>query len=394
MSRTFNLLHRLSSNRILIYSDAVAYGGHEIMTTHIIRELLHATTHEIIVVHNWKNTRFKKNLEELVEIRPYKILPTKVQSYRLQGLICWLQWWDIFTLCRLLTTQAPDLVIASQGNVELGSKMLIAAKILKKTLISYIPRDEHLEHKKNWLWLLHVRRIVNRYIMRHLVTNYITITETFASKIRQINPYATVFVLKNMTDVPGAMKEIQPVDGQKSAEICLAVIGALTTLKNQEFILHVLYHYKDQYPFLAKVRLLIIGEGTEERHLKHLADKYGLTPQVQFIGWSDNIALLWDQINFLCIPSNLEGVPLVMLEAAAHSVAILANDIDGMHDFLPPEMRYRLNDYVDFLNKLDSLIMYHDVTGRLIKQNYDKLTQYSSDTFRSNLLSIIQSCTN
>ena len=83
-----------------------------------------------------------------------------------------------------------------------------------------------------------------------------------------------------------------------------------------------------------------------------------------------------------------------MLEAAAHSVAILASDIDGMHDFLPPEMRYRLNDDEDFLKKLDYLIKHHDVTKYLIKQNYDKLQQYSSDTFRSNLLSILKSCSN
>jgi glycosyltransferase involved in cell wall biosynthesis len=67
-----------------------------------------------------------------------------------------------------------------------------------------------------------------------------------------------------------------------------------------------------------------------DRHRSRL----NLIPKVQ---GSEAIAALYQQHQVLILPSVFEGQPLVMLEAAALGLAIVATDESGMHDFLQPD---------------------------------------------------------
>ncbi len=56
---------------------------------------------------------------------------------------------------------------------------------------------------------------------------------------------------------------------------------------------------------------------------------------MSLIPWTDDIESFYDQIDLLAIPSRYEGVPLVLLEALARGIPVIASATDGMEEILP-----------------------------------------------------------
>lgn len=77
------------------------------------------------------------------------------------------------------------------------------------------------------------------------------------------------------------------------------------------------------------------GGGDVEGY-KKLADSLGLGERAQFLGWADQskAATLMMDSDVLVLPSYDEGLPLVILEAFARSVAVVCTPVGEIPDFL------------------------------------------------------------
>jgi glycosyltransferase involved in cell wall biosynthesis len=74
-------------------------------------------------------------------------------------------------------------------------------------------------------------------------------------------------------------------------------------------------------------RLLIVGEGSQERSLKALAEELGIKDKAHFKGYGENpLPLLKNSVGLL-LPSLYEGCPNVAMEAVILNVPILISDI-------------------------------------------------------------------
>lgn len=83
---------------------------------------------------------------------------------------------------------------------------------------------------------------------------------------------------------------------------------------------------------------LFIGEGEARAILEALAgESCGL--DVRTMAWTDQAHLYLAASDLLLLPSRWEGVPLVMLEAMACGLPILASEIDVFREYLPAECR-------------------------------------------------------
>jgi len=84
-------------------------------------------------------------------------------------------------------------------------------------------------------------------------------------------------------------------------------------------------------------RLLICGSGPDEDRLKQLVAECPRCNDITLLPWQDDIDALYEQIDFLMLPSRYEGVPLVMLEALAHGIPVIGSARDGMKEILPED---------------------------------------------------------
>jgi glycosyltransferase involved in cell wall biosynthesis len=79
-------------------------------------------------------------------------------------------------------------------------------------------------------------------------------------------------------------------------------------------------------------KLVIAGSGPMENELRRLCDELGLEDRVQFLGFEPNV-LRWMLIaNGFVLASRWEGLPMVVLEAAACGVPAVATDVPGTHE--------------------------------------------------------------
>jgi len=79
-------------------------------------------------------------------------------------------------------------------------------------------------------------------------------------------------------------------------------------------------------------RLMIVGHGAYESTLKSKLNNMGIMDRVEFLGSLplEMIAKLMNAVDLLCLPSYMEGVPNVVLEAIACGTPVVATSVGGI----------------------------------------------------------------
>jgi glycosyltransferase involved in cell wall biosynthesis len=80
----------------------------------------------------------------------------------------------------------------------------------------------------------------------------------------------------------------------------------------------------------SKFKLVIVGEGPEQKRLENSASEKGLTSRVLFIGQVSDVAPFYAIAEVLALASHSEGSPNVLLEAMASDVPVVATSVGGV----------------------------------------------------------------
>ncbi|MFH1491598.1 MAG: glycosyltransferase family 4 protein [Pseudomonadota bacterium] len=80
--------------------------------------------------------------------------------------------------------------------------------------------------------------------------------------------------------------------------------------------------------------LLIAGDGPLKNRLSMLADQLGIQDQCIFLGYRNDIPKLLPALDLLALPSLTEGLPLILLEALASHVPVVASRVGGIPEIL------------------------------------------------------------
>jgi len=104
-------------------------------------------------------------------------------------------------------------------------------------------------------------------------------------------------------------------------------------------------------------RLSIAGTGPEEAHLRSLIDTHGLKNQTQFCGWIDDPVPYLRSLDLFVLPSRTEPFGIVLLEAMAAGIAVMATNIEGPKDLLAQQNRGIVIQGDDDIGVVEALII-------------------------------------
>jgi glycosyltransferase involved in cell wall biosynthesis len=92
------------------------------------------------------------------------------------------------------------------------------------------------------------------------------------------------------------------------------------------------------FPRAAGVRVLLVGDGPCRPALAELARELGIERRVEFRGavWPDTP--VWEEADVFVFPSLVEPQGLVVLEAFACGVPVVASDVGGIGEMIEPEV--------------------------------------------------------
>ena len=82
----------------------------------------------------------------------------------------------------------------------------------------------------------------------------------------------------------------------------------------------------------TEASLDIVGAGNLQQQLEDLVDKLNIRPRVRFLGYRPDVQVLLRQYDLFWLTSKHEGLPLVLLEAIACGIPVIATDAPGIRE--------------------------------------------------------------
>jgi len=322
---------------ILFYSDAAEYGGHEAMTLEAVRCFCQNPDLNLSFAFYGRNDRLRERLKAIKSSSGnLALLPLDFRPKSLSALRALVSLTKIKRIKALMKQINPDVVVVSQGRIEASSMGLLAAKRAGFETISYIPMAHPVcvSGKPFALWL---REKVNGYFYR-LPDKIITISETARLMLLERGASSNIVVVPNGIEARAIRvsdrQRFRETHGIERDDYVVAVVGRIDfRQKGQDFALQAISRFQRE---LRDYRFLFIGGGPDEHKLRTFITSLNLEQKVQVLLWNQEPAEIYAGIDMLLIPSRFEGVPLVMLEAMSCGLPVVASNVDGMAELLPP----------------------------------------------------------
>lgn len=158
------------------------------------------------------------------------------------------------------------------------------------------------------------------------------VSENLARQVQAIEPRARVRVVENVVDTdvfhPAAQRHELTPDGSPR----LLNVAALTAKKGHADLLHALAELRKE----RELTLALVGDGELRGELQLLARRLGLAEAVSFHGEQpkEEVAELMRQADLFVLPSLVENLPCVLIEAMASGLPCVATAVGGVPDLL------------------------------------------------------------
>ena len=177
-------------------------------------------------------------------------------------------------------------------------------------------------------------------------------------------------------------------------------VARLETRKGHKFLIDafksVLEEQKDGH-----VKLLIIGEGNKRENLESYVEELNLEDKVIFTGYREDVEELMAMMDIFVLTSFREGLPRVLVQAAAVGMPSIAFNVDGVPEIIEDnhngflvkagdvkQLAKRITQYIDH----KELLVLHSKNGReLIKGKWsiedmvEKIDKIYQDLVREKL---------
>lgn len=181
----------------------------------------------------------------------------------------------------------------------------------------------------------------------------IVLSEKWYEFFKSIYPEDNIRIVEN--GIP--IDEFYPLDtNEKKTGLNLIFVGEVTPAKGMDELI-------DACANLSKERkdwkLVVVGAGQIERYRKK-ADELGISANVKFVGVKKGKELvqIYSKSDIFVFPSHSEGMPLVVLEAMAMKLAVIASSVGSIPEIINEEGGILIPpcDSVSLKNAMSSLI--------------------------------------
>lgn len=147
----------------------------------------------------------------------------------------------------------------------------------------------------------------------------------------------------------------------------LVFVGRLDAIKGVPLLLDALSALRKDHP---DARLSIVGDGPHREQLEQQAERLGLGDMVAFLGYrsQDAVADLLAEADMLVLPSFAEGVPVVLMEAMAARLPVIASQVAGVGELVEDGVSGHLipaGDMQSLIARMDHLLSHPDVCAKM-----------------------------
>jgi glycosyltransferase involved in cell wall biosynthesis len=136
--------------------------------------------------------------------------------------------------------------------------------------------------------------------------------------------------------VPGPEGERRLLELRTKLKLDPPVVGSIARLHRQKGIINLLLASEAVGRVRPEARIVVIGGGPLENKMRRFARDKGWGRSVSLLGARGDAADFLPLFDVFVLPSLWEGLPLVLIEAAASGKPIVATDIGGVREVIRP----------------------------------------------------------
>jgi glycosyltransferase involved in cell wall biosynthesis len=242
-----------------------------------------------------------------------------------------------------------------------------------------VPRvvtSRHNDDRFRRMWVL---RLLNRWLWRR-VDHGIAISDwirRFCIEVEGAPPEKITTVHYGLD--PDSVRTGSGARAVLAAELGLdpaaPLVGSVCRLTRQKGIDIALRTFWQIAEAVPDAHYIIAGDGPLRGQLEEMAGGFGLGDRVHFLGWRDDPHAVIAALDVLLVPSLWEGFGLVLLEAMAHSVPIIASRVSAIPeivvhgDYSPATLRTGLlvapGDFDALASSLSTLLQNPDLAHEM-----------------------------
>jgi glycosyltransferase involved in cell wall biosynthesis len=209
--------------------------------------------------------------------------------------------------------------------------------------ISRVPKSVRTVHgnpesEKSWS---HPKQkltsLLNQLTARFGQDAVVAVSSQLERDLSRIYPTKTVKIL-NFIEIPGttkgrATRDTNPSTQKKIGEVIrVGLVGRLVPVKRADLFIDAVQLLSGQLS--TPVKGFIIGDGPLMENLKKYTVGKGLSDLIEFKGFVAHPAQELEQLDLLIMPSDHEGIPMVLLESLLAGLPIVAHNVGGIPEIL------------------------------------------------------------
>jgi glycosyltransferase involved in cell wall biosynthesis len=187
----------------------------------------------------------------------------------------------------------------------------------------------------NWLtshWRLRVYRRFDSLLMRYFA-GIVAVSEGVREEMLRCGvPKEKMRVIDNGIDLTRFNDTVSPTEIREEFGIKkgVTVIGTVGNLGAEKGHVYLLQAAKEIVNKVDSVVFIIVGDGPLRRYLESEASALGIGENVIFTGFRKDIPNLLSTMDIFVLPSIIEGLPMVLLEAMAAKKAVVATRVGAI----------------------------------------------------------------
>jgi len=233
--------------------------------------------------------------------------------------------WELRAQLRSLQ---PDLVHTHLVHADIYG--FVAAKMARRLpVVSSRHAGDRFRLRPRWrrihqlLW----QRLDAGIAISHAIKDFaIAVEGAPAEKITVIH-YGLRAEWQSDTEITAARRRLCNELDLPDEALLLGLVCRLVEEKGVHYALDALRQIKLDFP---QAQLVIAGDGEKAAELKRLSAALGIADSVYWLGWRDDVADLMSAFDLLIFPSLWEGFGLVLLEAMAARLPIVASRVSAI----------------------------------------------------------------
>lgn len=232
----------------------------------------------------------------------------------------------------IVTIRKYDIdIIHAHSVVPTGFIAVIVAKIMKKPVFITVHGMDVTNFEDSPFFKMLIKFSLNR------CNKALAVSEDLARKMRLLSNQNNIIVLRNAVD----LNRFKPLKNEnlrkhykiKGENTLVLFVGYLDTFKGIFELVDAFYEVNKEN---KNAMLMMVGEGPKENELKKKVSNLGLERSVIFMGnlKPKEIHHYYQAADIFVLPSHTEGLPLVIIEAMACGLPVVATNVGGIPELI------------------------------------------------------------